>query len=41
MFAVNLWDLLNDCGTGNQLSYARIADVLMAIAGAVLGALQG
>lgn len=41
MFAVNLRDLLNDCGTGNQLSHARIADVLTAISGAVVGALQG
>jgi hypothetical protein len=40
MFAVNLRYLLNDCGTGNYLSYASIAHVLTAISGAVIGALQ-
>jgi len=41
MFAVNLKELLNDCGTGSQLSHARIAHVLTAISGAVVGTLQG
>jgi hypothetical protein len=41
MFAVNLRDLLTECGTANQLIHARIADVLTAISGAVVGTLQG
>lgn len=41
MFAVNLRDLLNDCGTGSHLSLPRIAHVLTAISGSVVGALQG
>jgi len=41
MFAVNLRDFLIECGTGSQLSHARIAHVLTAISGAVVGALQG
>lgn len=41
MFAVNLRDVLNDCGTGNYLSYASIAHVLTAISGAMVRALQG
>lgn len=41
MFGVNFRDLLNDCGTGSHLSHARIAHVLTAISGTVVGALQG